>query len=134
MEDFLKTWDYLGVFVGIILTGLGFPMPEELPVVIGGGIVHELNASDWRWWRMLLACIAGVIVGDSCLYFIGRYWGVRLLQIPFVKRVLTPEHLASISQNFDKYGVKILLFARLTPGIRRSSSRPASPSCRGSNS
>jgi SNARE associated Golgi protein len=43
---------------------------------------------------------------------------VRLLQIPFVKRVLTPEHLASISHNFEKYGVKILLFARLTPGIR----------------
>jgi membrane protein DedA with SNARE-associated domain len=118
VEDFLKAWGYLGVFVGIILTGMGFPMPEELPVVIGGGLVNELNAADWRWWRMLLACIVGVVVGDSVLYFIGRYWGVRLLDIPFVKRLLTPEHLVSISHNFDKYGVKILLFARLTPGIR----------------
>lgn len=119
MQEFLLTWDYLGVFVGIIATGLGFPMPEELPVVIGGGIVHELNATDFRWWRMLLACIAGVLVGDSCLYFIGRFWGIRLVQIGFIKKhLLTPARLVSISHNFDKYGVKILLFARLTPGIR----------------
>jgi len=118
VEKFLNDWDYLGVFVGIIATGLGFPMPEELPVVIGGGLVHDVNLTDFRWWRMLLACIAGVIVGDSCLYMIGRYWGVRLVSLPFVKRILTPEHLAKITDNFEKYGVKILLFARLTPGIR----------------
>jgi membrane protein DedA with SNARE-associated domain len=119
VQEFLIAWDYLGVFVGIIATGLGFPMPEELPVVIGGGLVHELNPTDFRWWRMLVACIAGVLVGDSCLYCIGRFWGIRLVQIPFIKKhLMTPARLVSISHNFEKYGVKILLFARLTPGIR----------------
>jgi hypothetical protein len=38
---------------------------------------------------------------------------------PFIrKHVLTPERFQSISANFDKHGIKILLFARLTPGIR----------------
>src|SRR5205814_455222 len=47
------------------------------------------------------------------------FWGVRLAHIPFIKKhLLTPERMASISHNFEKYGVKILLFARLTPGIR----------------
>jgi membrane protein DedA with SNARE-associated domain len=118
VEEFLHSWGYLGIFVGIILTGMGFPMPEELPVVIGGGLVHDTNAADLRWWLMLVTCIIGVVVGDSCLYLIGRFGGVRLLDLPFVKRLLTPEHLDKISHNFDKYGVKILLFARLTPGIR----------------
>jgi len=119
VEEFLQNWGPLGIFLGIIVTGLGFPMPEELPVVIGGGLVHDTNASDFRWWFMLLACIAGVIVGDSCLYLIGRLWGVRLIRLPFIrKHLMTPERLVKISHNFDKYGVKILLFARLTPGIR----------------
>jgi membrane protein DedA with SNARE-associated domain len=119
VEEFLKTWGYLGVFVGIIATGLGFPMPEEVPVVIGGGLVHDTNGFDYRWWLMLLVCIVGVIVGDSCLYLIGRWWGVKLLDLPLVrKRLLRPERLVSISHNFKEYGVKILLFARLTPGIR----------------
>ena len=34
------------------------------------------------------------------------------------KHVLTPERLVRITNNFHEYGIRILLFARLTPGIR----------------
>jgi membrane protein DedA with SNARE-associated domain len=119
VEQFLNDWGYLGIFLGIIATGLGFPMPEELPVVLGGVVVHDTNAADPRWWLMLLTCILGVLAGDSCLYLIGRFWGIKLVQLSFIrKHLLPPERLVKITHNFDKYGVKILLFARLTPGIR----------------
>jgi membrane protein DedA with SNARE-associated domain len=99
-----------------VATGLGFPMPEELPVVVGGALA---GSGKVYWWLMLPVCIVGVIIGDSCLYGIGRLWGPRLLQYHWVKtRLLPPERLAKIEQNFKQYGVRILLFARLTPGIR----------------
>jgi len=117
LEAFLQDWGYLGVFVGILLTGLGFPMPEELPIVLGGALAG--GQEGVRWWIMLPVCIVGVVIGDSFLYCIGRFWGAKLVQRPFVRRhLLTPEKLASITENFHKYGIKILLFARLTPGIR----------------
>jgi membrane protein DedA with SNARE-associated domain len=116
VEAFLRDWGYLGIFLGIVATGLGFPMPEELPVVIGGALAGGGHA---RWWIMLPVCIVGVIIGDGCLYGIGRLWGPRLLRYNWVKtRLLPPERLAKIEQNFRQYGVRILLFARLTPGIR----------------
>lgn len=121
MEHFLETWGYLGIFVGILLTGLGFPMPEELPIVLGGALAGGFAGTDSVviWWIMLPVCIVGVVVGDSFLYGIGRFWGVKLVERPFVrKHLLAPEKLASITENFHKYGIKILLFARLTPGIR----------------
>ena len=60
-----------------------------------------------------------VVIGDGLLYGIGRIWGPRLLEVPlFKKRLLPPERLHDIERNFHKYGVKILLFARLLPGIR----------------
>ena len=71
MEEFLKDWGYLGVFLGIVATGLGLPMPEELPVVIGGGLVGGGQANFW----MLPVCIVCVVIGDSFLYGIGRVWG-----------------------------------------------------------
>lgn len=123
MEAFLESWGYLGVFVGILLTGLGFPMPEELPVVLGGalagGFAGEGRAITIHWWIMLPVCIVGVVIGDSFLYWIGRLWGTKLVDRPFVqKHLLSPEKFASIAENFHKYGIRILLFARMTPGIR----------------
>jgi membrane protein DedA with SNARE-associated domain len=119
----LESWGYLGVFVGILLTGLGFPMPEELPVVLGGalagGFAGEGRAITIHWWIMLPVCIVGVVIGDSFLYWIGRLWGTKLVDRPFVqKHLLSPEKFASIAENFHKYGIRILLFARMTPGIR----------------
>src|SRR5262245_14098942 len=116
MEQFLEDWGTLGVFLTILATGLGFPVPEELPIVVGGALVGADKANAFL---MLGACIVGVIIGDSFLYLIGRFWGAKLLERPFVrKRLLPPERLEKISENFKKHGIKILLFARLTPGIR----------------
>lgn len=119
MEEFLHQeglWSYPAIFFAIVATGLGFPMPEELPVVVAGALVGGGKAIGWI---MLPVCIAAVILGDGCLYGIGRVWGRKLIQLSFIrKRLLTPDRLESISANFEKYGVKILLFARLTPGIR----------------
>jgi membrane protein DedA with SNARE-associated domain len=117
LEDFLRQWGYLGIFLGLIATGMGLPMPEELPVVTGGALAS--SHPEVYWWIMLPVCIAGVIVGDGFLYGIGRLWGPRLLRYGWIKRrVFPPERLAKIEHNFQVYGVKLLLFARLTPGIR----------------
>src|SRR5262249_51700908 len=116
IEAILERWGYLGVFVGILLTGIGFPMPEELPVVVGGGLAGHGTAI---WWIMLPVCIVGVVIGDGLLYGIGRLWGPRLLQYNWVKtKLLPPDRLQKIEDNFHKHGIKILLFARMTPGIR----------------
>jgi membrane protein DedA with SNARE-associated domain len=124
MQEFIDSWGHLGVFLGIIATGLGFPMPEELPIVLGGAMCARsdtdlaVNRSVYIW-TMLPVCIIGVIIGDSFLYLIGRFFGSKLIEIQFVRtRILTPERFTKIADNFKHYGVKILLFARLTPGIR----------------
>lgn len=116
VQEFLQQWGYLGVFLAIVGTGLGLPIPEELPVVIGGGLAGGGSA---RWWIMLPVAIVAVIIGDSFLYLIGRFYGPRLLQYRWVRtRLLPADRLQKIENNFQKYGVRILLFARLTPGIR----------------
>lgn len=117
MAEFLESWGYLGVFLGIILTGVPLvPMPEELPVVLGGALAGSGAVS---WWIMLPLCILAVVLGDGLLYAIGRLWGPHLKEYGWVKRrLLPPERLERIENNFKKHGIKILLFARLTPGIR----------------
>jgi membrane protein DedA with SNARE-associated domain len=155
-------YSYVAVFVALVAAGLGFPIPEEIPVVTGGGLCAHAAAnppvlpSDWAvaalglpvpeaaavssavaaadwaarasvprprrhpvWWIMLPVLIAGVVISDGFLYGIGRYGGTRLLEAGWVQRHLVkPDKRARIERNFQKYGIKILLGARLLPGIR----------------
>ena len=71
-----------------------------------------------RWWIMLPFCILGVVISDGCLYGIGRFWGEKVLDFPWMKRLLPKERLLEIEKNFQERGVLILLFARVLPGIR----------------
>jgi len=109
---------YLGVLGGLLASGLGLPVPEEIWVV-GAGATAGHQESGIFWWVMLPICIIGVVVGDGALYGIGRIWGHKLLDKKWVQRwLVTPDKRVRIQQNFDRYGIWILLGARLVPGIR----------------
>jgi membrane protein DedA with SNARE-associated domain len=109
---------YLGVLGGLLASGLGLPVPEELWIV-GAGASAGHQESGVFWWVMLPTCIVGVVVGDGLLYGIGRIWGHKLLDKKWVQKwLVSPDKRVRIQRNFDRYGIWILLGARLVPGIR----------------
>jgi membrane protein DedA with SNARE-associated domain len=143
MIDSVAIWKYATIFGTLIAAGFGFPIPEEIPIVTAGAFVgHDSQDSQLpqhvaavtgsvvvplippteggtKWYIMLPLCILGVVLGDCVLFFVGRWFGPRLLNKAWVqKRILPPEKRAKIEANFEKRGVMILLAARLTPGIR----------------
>ena len=132
MIDGAALWKCVGVWGVIIASGFGLPVPEEIPVVTGGVLVGRSDAavagaaakgapppSHIPWWLMLPGTILAVVVGDSVLYFGGRWFGPRLLRSSwFQRKILPPDALAKIEDQFHKRGVMILLAARLTPGVR----------------
>lgn len=111
-------YPYFVIFAGLLAAGIGIPIPEELPIAVGGIWVGHPK-SELFWWIMLPTCILGVVLCDGMLYGIGRLWGPRIVRFRWVQRhLLPPDRLEHIEGNFHKYGIKILLFARLLPGIR----------------
>jgi membrane protein DedA with SNARE-associated domain len=118
MYQHFDEYGYVGIFLALLASGLGFPIPEELPVITAGIMVGH-GDTTLRWYIMLPVVILGVVIGDGFLYGIGRVWGTRLLDIGWVQRnVVTPEKRAQIEKNFHDRGIMILLGARLLPGIR----------------
>lgn len=129
MLDNFSEYGYLGVFLALVGAGLGFPIPEELPVLTAGVLCGhadtlepgqtELPPNRLKWWIMLPVCIIGIVICDGFLYGIGRLWGARLLRLSWVQRnVVTPEKRVHIERNIHERGLMILLGARLVPGIR----------------
>lgn len=111
---------YLGTFLALVAAGVGFPIPEELPIVFAGAMVGHAaeDGLSLRWWIMLPICILGVVISDGMLYGMGRFWGPRLLEKRFMRRLIPPDKRARIEENFQTYGVLVLLFARFLPAIR----------------
>jgi len=66
----------VGVFVLLVLGGLGLPIPEDIPILLGG-VAAAKNIVQIR--TMFLICYLGVMVGDQIMFFIGYHFGQRLL-------------------------------------------------------
>jgi len=153
-----ELWVYGGTFLLLVAAGLGFPIPEEIPIVTAGVMAgqnqappepdlaqvtallasnpavgfpaalpwaalaqRDLHPSDGfivRWWILLPICFLGVGLSDGLIYGLGRIFGTRLLNLPFMAKLMPAEKRDRIERNFHRYGIKILLFARLLPGIR----------------
>jgi membrane protein DedA with SNARE-associated domain len=118
LSEVIEFWPLVPTFCLLVAAGIGFPMPEELPVVGAGIWVARTAELGPLRFVALPVCILGVVISDGLLYGIGRLYGPRLLEYRWLARLLPSEKRARIEDNFHKYGVKILLFARILPGIR----------------
>jgi len=113
--DLIIKFSYPGVFLVLLATGLGLPIPEELPIVIAAMM------SRWEvmhWWGALLSCLGGVLAGDMLLYVVGRHFGRRILEWPAARRILTPEREARVMEAYHRHGLKFVIMARLVMGLR----------------
>jgi membrane protein DedA with SNARE-associated domain len=115
IAQFLEEFTYLGVFLVLFVAGLGIPIPEEVPILVGGVLSHE---GVVRWWLMLPLCVLGVLAGDAALYGVGRHWGERVLAWRWVRFVLSREREEALMAAYRRHGVKIVFTARHVIGLR----------------
>ena len=115
INDFIEQFTYLGIFAVLFLGGVGAPIPEELPILAAGALAHE---GYMRWWVALPVCLAGVLSGDSVLYWVGYHWGERILDWSLVRRVLTPTREHVLIDAYRHHAAKTIFTARHLMGLR----------------
>jgi membrane protein DedA with SNARE-associated domain len=113
-------WALVIAFGTFAAAGLGVPIPEEVAIIAAGIWTASEAAARHGVYRFLMfpACVAGVVMADIFLYSAGRFFGARVLRNRWVHRLVPPETLERTERNFHNYGIGILLFGRLLPGIR----------------
>ena len=113
----------LGVFLLIFLENIFPPIPSEVILPLAGVTSAGPNQS---FWLMLLASIAGSVVGAWLLYGIGRLLGPERLRVLFIRLPLV--HVEDYDKTvafMDRHGYKAIFFGRFVPGIRSLISIPA---------
>ncbi len=107
---------YAIVFGILVACGLGFPLPEDIPLVASGYLIWE---GTMHWGPALAVTMIGVGAGDSILFFIGRRLGMRILEPAPNRRTFFPQkRVRRTRAYFRKYGEKIVFFARFVAGFR----------------
>jgi len=111
-------WGWYGsIFLWLFCTGIGIPpCPEEAGILYAAGLtaLHP----EVRWWVAWPATGLGIVCADMVLYGVGRYWGRRLFEYRWVKRLINPERRQRAEDKFAEHGIKLLLMARLLPPLR----------------
>ena len=105
----------LAVFGVLLLCGLGLPIPEDIPLISAGYLIH-LHKSNWP--IALIVCMLGVLTGDSIIFWFGKRLGNKLLRSRLVMFFTTPKKILKIKAYYRKYGPKIIIVGRFLPGLR----------------
>jgi membrane protein DedA with SNARE-associated domain len=106
---------YVAVFIALMICGAGLPLPEDITLV-AGGVIAGLGYANVH--VMFALTMFGVLLGDAAIFLLGHHYGARMLKWRLVARVLTPERYARVQEKFDRYGNRVLFFARFLPGMR----------------
>jgi membrane-associated protein len=92
---------------------VGFVLPGETAVILGGVLAHEHKVS---LPAIAAVAVVAAIAGDSVGYEVGRHFGTRLLESrPFAKR---RKGLAQAQEALRRHGGKAVFLARFTAFLR----------------
>jgi membrane protein DedA with SNARE-associated domain len=100
---------------GLLATGLGLPVPEELLLLLAGALAR---ASSLPLLLVIGVCACGVLGGDVILFSTARRLGPAALERPAFQRLLPHARRAKLEDAFRRRGGLVILAARHIAGLR----------------
>jgi membrane protein DedA with SNARE-associated domain len=120
---------YLIVFAMMIASGFGLPLPEEITILSVGFLAYMgrnpdlypppvLGAIAVDGVTAALVTTGAVIFADNLVFFMGRFFGRRLMEYPKFKVLFGEKVMAKINSMNDRFGSLAIFVFRFLPGIR----------------
>jgi membrane protein DedA with SNARE-associated domain len=115
VSSYIEHFTYVGLFLILVLCGLGLPVPEDLALLTGGFLVHR---GITQYPTTLAISFVGVVAGDNSLFFIGRRFGTGILKYLGFVRPRTLPRIARLKRFMDRHGHMAIFYARFLAGMR----------------
>lgn len=115
VSGYIEHFTYLGLFVILLLCGMGLPMPEDIALLAGGFLVHR---GVIRYPITLAVALLGVVAGDNSLFFLGRRFGTGLVRYFGLNRPSSKAQIDRIRAFMRRHGHRAIFYARFLAGLR----------------
>ena len=133
--DFFAQYAYQPLFVyGFIVafmtaSSFGLPIPEEMTLVSAGLVAYMArNPADFppptpdaqgvNLFVLASVCYVAVLGSDLIIYFLGKFFGQRIIKTKFFNNNIGQERFNKINKIFNRYSYWACGLFRFTPGIR----------------
>jgi membrane protein DedA with SNARE-associated domain len=115
VERWFEWGGYFILFGLLFACGVGLPLPEDIPLLLGGYFV-ALGRMNLVWVGVL--AWLGIIGGDCCLYWLSRKYGMGITKVRFIGSHVTESRIHWAEKKFEEYGVWVVAVCRLFAGVR----------------
>ena len=105
----------------LFLSGVGFPLPEDVPLMLSGFTRYKQSGDVFVWWHYVgtfFTAVIPILLGDLLAYSLGRRFGWALRKIRFFRRVITDKGMARVQNWYDHYGSFTVFLGRQVAGVR----------------
>jgi membrane-associated protein len=110
---------YLVIFIGAALDNFGLPASGDI-VLFAGGWFSNLGLAELP--PVMLSGLAGALVSDNAVYWVGRKGGRplvnRILKMRLLHFLINEKSLEKVERYFDSHGGKTVFVGRFGPGLR----------------
>jgi membrane protein DedA with SNARE-associated domain len=122
LEQFIHHFSYLAIMLLLVGGGFGLPLPEDVPLLLGGYLCSQQAAEALghraHLWIMIPVTFFSVLGTDLAVFYLGSRLGPSVSSLPIIGRHLKPHRLAKARLFLADHGGKSLFIARFLPGLR----------------
>ena len=97
---------YLGLFVLLILGGIGLPLPEGGTLILCGILI---STKVIKPVYALVIVYSGVLIGDYLFYSFGRKYGRMIIKHRVFRKLLPPHRLEMLENKFNRWGILFIM-------------------------
>ncbi len=105
----------LALFWACALSGLGFPWPDELPLLVAG---WQLRRGALSPYATCLAGFVGVFLRDLAAFSLGRWMRHGGVGSARLERLLGRSRMERLRRLVERFGRRALYFARYAVGFK----------------
>jgi membrane protein DedA with SNARE-associated domain len=115
LAHFLSKFTYVAMIAALGAAGLGVPIPEDLTLLLGGGLAAR---GVTELWPTLLCGYFGVLLGDVLIHHWGARMGPAAYEHRRVRKHLPPARRQKLFRHFERHGFLTIVVGRHTPVLR----------------
>lgn len=110
----VSTWGSALVFLNVLLTRLGIPVPA-VPVLLFAG--SAIAGGTLSFSAVLMAAVLGAAIGDAVWFALGRIYGSRLIAALARFAPAVHDKVRRARALFERFGVPLVATSKFVPGL-----------------